>query len=165
MRDAKENLIKQLEDFAPSSAADVAAAAPYLRFKSFDSQGIRKLAKVTGFCKPFQLKGSFISDSGHETRVTLSVVPGSEPSSQSLRVKFIARTFAGRYTNEQMDELSKQLEARYHSVNQGNGFNFETVPTWRFVGNTLELYSASDALDQGDQLRQYPGCVSSLKID
>lgn len=39
--------------FAPSAAAVVRAAAPYLNIDSFDNKAIPRLAKVKGICEPF----------------------------------------------------------------------------------------------------------------
>lgn len=170
MSDAKENLKSQLEKFAPNSAAAVTAAAPYLRFNSFDSQAIPKLAKITGFCRRelVGMVGTFISDSGHQTTVYINVVPGVEPSSQSLRVTQIERTFPREYTSEQMSALSKQLEERYREVKKARPFASVTEPTWQFVGyeRKLTLYAPiGDNVHIRDQLMKYPGCGKSLKID
>lgn len=171
------NIKRLLDDFAPSAAASVMDAAPYLHFKMFDSQGIPKLAKVKGFCqKPsiVGLSGSFVSDSGHETTVFVNVVPGTDPSSQALRITQIQRTFPKEYTSAQISELSKQLEERYREIrNKRKNLNpydntSATEPFWEFVTyeRKLSLYAPLGKFGQvDDQLKQYPGCGKSLKID
>lgn len=157
-----------LNNFAPSAAAAVAAAAPYLLFNVFDGQAIPKLANVKGFCNPHGLTGTFISDSGHNTEVEINVVPGADPSSQSLQVIRIVRIFpSSGYTSAQMSELSKQLEERYRGVRKGSPRG--TEPAWSFdtvFGYMLILWAPIVYGTQvGDQLMAYPGCGKSLKID
>lgn len=162
-----------LINFAPSAATAVAAAAPYVQFNVFDSKGIPKLAKIKGFCGPrlfTGLEGTFISDSGHTTRVFINYVPGVDPSSQSLLVERIDRVFmSSEYTSEQMSELSRQLEERYRGVKKGAS---QTEPTWSFEGNAfgknpiLSLMAPhGDAGQISNQLKKYPGCGKPLKID
>lgn len=165
-----------LVNFAPSAATAVAAAAPYLLFNVFDGQAIPKLAKVKGFCKntmsPFGISGNFISDSGHNTEVVINVVPGADPSNQSLRVTYIKRVFPSEYTREQINELSKQLEERYQGAKKISGMGGATLtePTWEFdiYARKLELNAPGNSYNNGktnDQLKKYPGCEKSLKID
>lgn len=168
---AKVDISRLLKKFAPSSAADVTAAAPYLLYKGFDGQSIQKLAKVKGFCEKDVLGviGNFMSDSGHKTRVFVNVVPGSDPSIQTLRVTKIERIFPAEYTREQLNELSKQLEGRYQGVKKTHPWPSVTEPTWEFVVSferKLALYaSMGDSNHIRDQLLKYPGCGKSLKID
>lgn len=164
-----------LKKFAPSSAADVTAAAPYLMYHSFDGQAIQKLAKVKGFCEKDILGviGNFISDSGHKTQVFVNVVPGADPATQSLRVTQIERTFPAEYTREQINELSKQLEERYRGVKRTSSpmFAFQSgpKPSWAFVVSFERKLTLSapmgDSKHIRDQLLKYPGCGKSLKID
>lgn len=160
-----------LKKFAPSAATEVAAAAPYLMYSGFDGQAIQKLAKVTGFCERnvVGLVGKFMSDSGHKTQVYVNVVPGADPSTQSLRVTQIERTFPAEYTREQINELSKQLEERYRGVKKTHPWPSVTEPTWEFVVSferKLALYAPmGDSRHIRDQLLKYPGCGKSLKID
>lgn len=155
-----------LADFAPSAAA-VKEAAPYLLSQTFDGRAIPKLAKLKGFCTPlslFGLKGTFISDSGHNTEVSINVVPGADPSIQYLQVEHISRTFSSsKHTNAQMSELSKQLEDRYRGARKGS-WNFEVSGVG--YDRKLNLWSSSVRNMQTiDQLMAYPGCGKPLKID
>lgn len=165
-----------LVHFAPSAAATAKAAAPYLMFNVFDAQAIPKLAKVKGFCDetmyPFGMRGNFISDSGHNTEVVIFVVTGADSSNQSLQVTDIERIFPKEYTREQINELSKQLEERYRGVKKISGMGGSTLtePTWEFdiYARKLKLRAPGNSYSTGktnDQLKKYPGCGKSLKID
>jgi hypothetical protein len=163
-----------LQDFSPTETTAVTAAAPYLKWNAFDSQGIIKLAKVTGFCnRGFGVVGTFISESGHKTFVTANVVPGADPSSQSIRVTLIERSFPREYTRDQLNELSKQLAERYAGIKKVSSRMFAhsagTLPSWAFEVSSetkLSLMAPSDSfLKINDQLKKYPGCGKSLKID
>lgn len=165
----KEDLKNQLDKFAPSSAVAVTAAASYLHYKLFDNQAIPKLAKLTGFCaRGFHVvEGNFISASGHPTTVYINVFPGDDPSSQSLRVIYIERKFPTEYTNAQISELTKGFGERYRGVKKGRS---TTAPAWDFnYERKLRLYASTGNLDDKahifDQLKKYPGCGKSLKID
>lgn len=165
MDDAEvKNLLK---NFAPSAANVVVAAAPYLRYHLFDGKVIPTLAKLKGVCKPLDLKGTFISDSGYKTEVDVNVVPGADPSSQSLRVQSISRIFPqSGYTSAQKNDLVKQLEERYRGVKRRGPS--DTEPTWSFDVDRLTLLAPIPMLSRGqvnDQLMAYPGCGKSLKID
>jgi hypothetical protein len=165
-----------LTHFAPSAAATVKAAAPYLMLNVFDAKAIPKLAQVKGFCDetmyPFGMRGNFISDSGHHTEVVIFVVTGDDPSNQSLQVTNIERVFPSEYTREQINELSKQLAERYQGVKQISGMGGSTLtePTWEFdiYARKLKLRapeSNHSTRKTSDQLKKYPGCGKSLKID
>ncbi len=163
-----------LQNFSSTAATAVTAAAPYLKWNAFDSQGIVKLAKVTGFCRRgLGVVGTFISESGHKTFVTANVVPGTDPSNQYIRVTLIERTFPREYTRDQLNELSKQLAERYTGIKKVSSrmlaYSAGALPSWAFsvsFETKLSLMAPSDDFMKiNDQLRQYPGCGKSLKID
>ena len=171
MKVKEDDLKSLLSKFAPSAAAEVKAAAQYLYYRTFDSQSIPKLAMVKGFCSPLgsiPLTGTFISDSGHKTQVFVDVVPGADPSIQSLRVNRIQRTYSGNYTQEQISNLSRQLEERYQGVTIKPTFGGVPDPSWNFdiFNRKLNLFAPFDKRNINfDRFMAYPGCGKPLKID
>jgi hypothetical protein len=166
MDNDKAYVEKLLEDFAPSSAPAVAAAQRYLRFGLFDTQGINKLSKVTGFCKPrvLDFSGVYYSDRGYETKVTVNVFAGEEPSSQVLRVRSITRLYSGNHTKEEMNELYNEFKERYKAAKLAES-QLDTEPTWDFGWGRLELKLNRNHLNDADKLKHYPGCTKSLSVD
>jgi hypothetical protein len=178
IKDVENNVVKH---FSPNAAEAARDAALYLGTDSFDGKAIPKLVRIKGFCERMISRGMFANDdgmgmlgiftseSGHKTSVSINVVPGIDPASQSLRVIEIKRLFPREYTQEQMTELTSQLEERYSGVQKTQyGGPSQTEATWYFnrERRMLILWAPTgDAEQISAQLRQYPGCTKNLKID
>ena len=158
-----EKKVKELTDkFAPSSAAAVRDVANYMVFGAFDNDSIPKLAKVSGFCVPQTMTGTFKSAEGHVTRVEISSEPGNAPAAQSWRVRSILRRFPKDLTPAQTQDLVTQFKQRYASVKQTSNQSDLKVPTWKFEEDRRELILFApfgSGRKRKEQLRQYPGCA------
>ncbi len=158
-----EAKIKELTDkFAPSSVAAVRDSANYLLFGAFDNDSVPKIAKVSGFCVPMDLTGTFKSAEGHVTRVRLSSEPGSSPSAQAWRVRSIIRRFPKDLSPAATQELARQYKARYASVKQTKSQSELLVPSWALDESTKELTLFApfgSTSKKKEQLRQFPGCA------
>jgi hypothetical protein len=161
-----EEMKKITVKFAPASAPAVRNAGSYIASNAFDNAGISKLAKVSGFCEPVILSGSFTSPGGHKTHVVLNVATADSPSVATWRVMSITRTFPAEYTKAQVGELATALKQRYAEVKQGS-LDMK-VPVWDFSIYTRKLTLQAPMENSGkvrDKLRQYPGCGKPLAID
>lgn len=115
----------------------------------------------------YQMEGFFNSESGHRTKVLVSLALGQDPANQTLRVQSISRSFPNEYTTIQMEEIFKQLNERYKDVKFSKFDVSNSVPTWNFHGRKLTLNAPIQkfSLPTIDHLRKYPGCTKSSKID
>ncbi|QAU34485.1 hypothetical protein [Janthinobacterium sp. 17J80-10] len=162
-----DNLIQEWKaKVAPSAHGALAGAVPYLSQKTFDNHGIAKLSKVNGFCDriDLNLSGKFKSESGYETRVSVNVEPGSDPSTQALRVNTIIRSYPQGMTTAQQNELKEQFKQRYAGI-PGIYEGKMTDPKWKFEGSELWLMGPATTTVKRDMLKQYPGCLKTVKLD
>lgn len=168
MKVSKSDVDGLLHKLAPQPRTVVAAAAPFIVFAGFDSDGITKLSRVKGFCAPIPLgvTGSFRSESGYLTRVIANVEPSVDGSTQALRVTMIIRKFPNELTSRQVAELNKLLKERYSAVATfGRDIR---KPAWEFRDTVRELWlyaPLGDDVRKQDLLRSYPGCGKKMKID
>lgn len=152
---------RQAANFSPSSAPAVADATPYLLFGEFDGDAIPKLAKLKGFCAPLgtDLVGRYKGSDGAITNIYVNAEPGSDPSSQSLRVQSIVRTFPADLDKGKIADLTAEFKKQYAKVKQSS-FDAK-APTWKFSPAERRLALAAplgNRVAKQKQLAQYPGC-------
>lgn len=143
-------------------------AYPYLTSKTFDNDGIPKLAKVKGYCAYTSVSGHFKSESGFRTDVEVEVVPGENPAQQAFRVITIGREYpVANYTRDQLKEIASQFRTRYKGVQEGVDVIHKPDVIWRMDANILLLADQVHGnYRSDDNYKRFPGCTQlSLKLD
>ena len=106
----KEDRARRAKTFPGFGAEGVAS---YLVVRKFDRDIIGNLRSVSAACEPNELVGTFFSQGGHKTVVTISLLPTASPEKMVWRVIGIARMYTGLERPEQRKELHQALNEKY----------------------------------------------------
>lgn len=106
----KEDRARRAKVF-PGFGAD--GVPSYLIVGKFDRDLIGSMASVSAACAPNGLEGTFISEGGHKTIVTVSLLPTTIPERMMWRVTSISRIYSGMERPSDRGELNQALNAKY----------------------------------------------------
>lgn len=114
----------------------------------------------------YEMTGSYLSAGGNSTRVTVSLSISKNPEYQVMRVSKISREIPRNISQEQLREISQQINQRYTGVNKATvGDN--SRPYWDVTNGAIMLEAPIWNYDGeiANHLRNYPGCTSKIRID
>lgn len=106
----KEDRAKRARIF-PGFGAD--GVPSYLIVGEFDRNLLRSMASVTAACARNGLTGTYVSQGGHKTMVTVSLLPTDRPDTMVWRVTTINRRYAALERSSERTELLQALNEKY----------------------------------------------------
>lgn len=160
----------EMRNIRKNFRGDVTKAAAYIGSNVFDSIALPALAKVTAACTPSDLTGTFTSNGGNPTRVTIALIPRSQDNTkQQWTVVSIARNFPKAVTEVQKAEVETELVKRYFKYGAKNpGIKNAKPGEARFWGNFGSDFGFSLTMFQGlemrDRLNSHPLCGGTAKV-
>lgn len=107
-----QNSTKKYEKLKPIYYQFPDKVSDHLYRGTFDGSVLSYLEKITYACKPHDLIGSYLSSSGHKTKVTLRLSP-DQKGQQSWRVIAISRVISGDLRRTDVQSAFSQMDRKY----------------------------------------------------
>lgn len=127
----------------------------------FDADLLDDMERVKLACAPNEVKGTYLTQSGHKTDVRVSLLPDPDGRSMSWRVIGIGRLYSDFASNEQRAQLNLDLNTRYERFLNRQPSGAMVVPMGRET--VLSLHWVDLARDKSfgnHPLCEKPGRIS-----
>ena len=155
----KEDRARRAKVF-PGFGAD--GVPSYLVVRKFDRDLIGSMASISAACAPNGLEGTFISEGGHKTVVTVSLLPTKIPEKMVWRVTSISRIYSGMERPSERGELNQALNAKYgRFVNRQPGESGVLIAP---LGKETVLSLHWVDVERDRQFGSHPRCEKPKKI-
>lgn len=142
-------------------------AEPAIGGKRFDNSALNHLSEVVAYCNQVAnirngFTGNYVSDSGHETRVDIAMIPSDDQNQQKWTVISISRSYSSAYSAQQLQQVKDQLHERYgeflyyreRKLKNGavdaiySGSSLKIFTNWPNIDNALKMHPLCNGKDK-----------------
>ena len=129
----------------------------------FDSDLLDDMERVKLACAPNEIKGTYLTQSGHKTDVRVSLLPDAGARSMSWRVIGIGRLYSDFASNDQRAQLNLDLYERYERFLNREPSGAMVVPMGRET--VLSLHWVDLARDRSFENHPLCGRPERISVD